>query len=399
MLQAGQWSSTIAWRDIEVWKERGEEDFGVLASCTVENDVMTGRNFGSKDIQRVAISQKGFVQWSRGLLTLRLNVFLPITKTQSVLGFPGDLYNSIRVRPESHRRRREVTTVGPVMKWQLGIPVQVLKPSAANVWDCSWLCSWIVRGPDTRHTQGEHLDFEHVISLRYLMCSTFNQTPVTGCSGKHRPGASVSRSGMHRAAWVYETMSMSLFSYRGIFEFHWMLHYHQPFQSVGFFPVRHAYLPWQLSSPLFPELFRWFKKLFTRISTHKSSIIFHRCIAHLQSMSILPMFQGHSFNESPPYWGSSCCGVPLGFTRWTGHNSRVSMKQNPRDLPELLNHLPLSISNNIYRIYTFHRKSCAKFIGILGETPCSADAGKLDGYGHCLGRPFRSGPVTGPKLK
>ena len=62
MLQAGQWSSTIAWRDIEVWKERGEEDFGVLASCTVENDVMTGRNFGSTDIQRVTISQKGFVQ-------------------------------------------------------------------------------------------------------------------------------------------------------------------------------------------------------------------------------------------------------------------------------------------------------------------------------------------------
>ena len=34
--------------------------------------------------------------------------------------------------------------------------------------------------------------------------------------------------------------------------------------------------------------------------------------------------------------------------------------------------------------------------GILGETPCSADAGKLDGDGHCLGPPFRSGPVTGP---
>ena len=71
MLQAGQWSSTIAWQDIEVWKEHGEEDLGVLASCAVENDVMTGRNFGTAT--QLACNFKGGVcsmlTWAVDLVT------------------------------------------------------------------------------------------------------------------------------------------------------------------------------------------------------------------------------------------------------------------------------------------------------------------------------------------
>ena len=117
------------------------------------------------------------------------------------------------------------------------------------------------------------------------------------------------------------------------------------------------------------------------------STIFFRDTAWMSLLSEVP-----AVSESP--WGlrggQDTCGCE---TEFPG-SVALTKPEHIQTIPELLNHLPLSIS----KVCTFHRKSCVKFIGILGETPCSPDAGKLDGDGHCLGRPFRSGPVTGPEL-
>ena len=83
-LQADLWSPTTAWQDIEVWKERGEEDLRVFASCTVENSVMTGQNVGSTDMQRGC-------NFTEGICSILTWAVALSAKTLSVLGFPGDL--------------------------------------------------------------------------------------------------------------------------------------------------------------------------------------------------------------------------------------------------------------------------------------------------------------------
>ena len=144
-------------------------------------------------------------------------------------------------------------------------------------------------------------------------------------------------------------MSMSLFSYRGIFEFHWMLHYDQPFQGVGFFPVRMLTLLGSFPTlcslnclgDLKNSLPAWAPTRvpsFSIVALHISSSLRFQLLRSSLGVYAVDRTQQSRVNETESP-GSTVFSL--------------TKPERIQNIPELLNHLPLSISNNIYNYHLY----------------------------------------------